>query len=291
MITEDEILKSLDDYKLGWYCQFVNLGHVYSYLIDCRLNVFKGKDDQWAIVSEKLGYNPRAGGIVLDICYFGNCLRNLEHYNGQDINYYTVSPIDRENFFNDTVNGEYLTKDAKFWTIRGKKIELSHNKQDYLDVGIELKEYEPGEISLEDVGRLLITKHRDLLRATDQELYKSIPQDIKKILVIDEWYHRDFNEIIIPSISDEHLKATYEFNKNLVADQEYMDYESFATLFRKQEQTNTDFNQGQWQDNRPSSYETWQLLAKVIVTGDTSLYKPTLAPNTHWKNWPDSGSM
>src|SRR5688572_992977 len=106
MITEEEILKSLDDYKLGSYCQFVDLGDVYSYLIDCRLNVFKGEDGQWAIVSEKLGYNPRAGGIVLDICYFGNCLRNLEHYNGHDINYYTVSPTDRENFFNDTVNGE-----------------------------------------------------------------------------------------------------------------------------------------------------------------------------------------
>ena len=42
--------------------------------------------------------------------------------------------------------------------------------------------------------------------------------------------------------------------------------------------------------NRPGSYETWQQLADVIITGDVSLYKPTLKPNSHWSNWPESGS-
>jgi hypothetical protein len=252
--------------------------------------VFKDNEDKWAIVSERLGYNPRGTGITLDICYFGNCLMNLENYNGQDVNYYTVLPIDWDNFI-ETVDSEFLKPDAKFWTIRGKQIELNHTKQDYYDAGIELKENEAGEISLEEVGRLLITKQRDLFRATDQELYKSIPSHLKKILIIDEWYHRDFNEIVQPVISDEHLRTTYEFNKNLAGGQDYMNYENFVAMFRHQEQSNSNFNQSQWQDNRPSSYQTWQLLAKVIATGDASFYKPTLQPNTHWKNWPDSGSM
>jgi hypothetical protein len=50
-------------------------------------------------------------------------------------------------------------------------------------------------------------------------------------------------------------------------------------------------NQEMWNDNRPSSYETWQQIAKVIVTGDISCYSPTLKPNTHWSNWEDSGSL
>ena len=290
MVTENKILERLDNYKLGFYCQFVSLGHGYSYLIDSRLNVFKGNDSKWAIVSERLGYNPRAGGITLDICYFGNCVMNLENYNAQDINYYSVFPIEWESF-NNTVDKERLKEEAQFWTIRDKQIALSHNKQEYYDAGIELKEYEPGEISVEEVGRLLVTRHRDLLRATDQELYKSIPHDLNKILVIDGWYRKDFIEIVQPEISDENLRTTYELNKQLSSEHEYMDYESFSALFRQQEQANSSFNQGQWQDNRPSSYETWQLLAKVIVTGDTTLYKPTLEPNTHWKNWPDSGSL
>lgn len=290
MITENQILAKLDDYKLGYYCQFIDLGHVYSYLIDSRLNIFKGDNDQWAIAAERLGYNPRRDGIMLDIYYFGNCLTNLEHYNGQDTNYYTVYPIEWTDF-NNTVDGEVLKPDAKFWNVRGKQIELSHDKQDYLNAEIELKEYEPGEISLEEVGRLLITKHRDLFRATDEELYKSIPQKLKKIFVIDEWYHRDFNEIIQPTMSDEHLRATYKFNKNLVGGDYPLDYESFASMFRQQEKSKSEYNQNQYQDNRPSSYETWQLIAKVISTGDTTLYKPTLKPNTYWKNWPGSGSM
>lgn len=239
---------------------------------------------------ERLGYNPRAGGIILDIYYFGNCLTNLENYNGQDTNYYTVLPIDWNNF-NNTVDGEVLKADAKFWNIRGKQIELSQDKQEYLNVEIELKEYEPGEICLEEVGRLLITKHQDLLRATDEELHKSIPPNLKKIMVIDEWHHKDFNELIEHTLSDYELKATYDYNKKLAGEQDFMSYEIFVASFRQQEQSRKEFNQTQWQSSRPSSYETWQLLAKVISAGDVSFYKPTLQPNTHWKNWPDSGSM
>jgi hypothetical protein len=290
MITEEQILAKLDDYKLGYYCQFIDLGHVYSYLIDSRLSIFRADDNKWAIAAERLGYNPRGGEIMLDIYYFGNCLVNLENYNEQDTNYYTVMPIDW-NSFNDTTEGEVLKANSKFWNVRGQRLELSHKKQDYLNAGIELKEYEPAEISIEEVGRLLVTKHRGLFRATDEELYKSIPHHLSKILVIDEWHHRDFNEILQPAMSDKQLRSTYEFNKNIGAGEYPIDYESFLVLFRQQEATTSNYNKSQWQDNRPSSYETWQLIAKVIATGDTSLYKPILEPNTHWKNWPDSGSL
>ena len=287
---EKQILAKLDDYKLGLYYQFIELGHVYSYLIDCRLNIFKGDNDEWAIVAERLGYNPRSGGILLDIYYFGNSLINLESCNGQETNSYTVTPI-AWNDFVETTEAEALKPDARFWTIRDTRVELSHDKQEYLEAGIELKEYEPGEISLEEVGRLLVTKHRDLLRATDAELYKSIPGSLKKIMVIDEWHHRDFNKIEEPTLSDSELKTVYEYNKNLIAGEYPLDYESFATLFRQNEQSTGSYNQQQRRDNRPGSYETWRLIAKVIATGDPSVYKPVLAPNTHWKNWPDSGTM
>ncbi len=41
----------------------------------------------------------------------------------------------------------------------------------------------------------------------------------------------------------------------------------------------------------PSHNETFQMIADVLVSGDTSLYKPTFAPNTHWRNWPEGGSL
>jgi hypothetical protein len=44
-------------------------------------------------------------------------------------------------------------------------------------------------------------------------------------------------------------------------------------------------------NKRPSRSETFQQLADVLVTGDTSHYRPTELANTHWKNWPDGGTL
>ncbi len=289
MITEEEILNTLDNSNDGYYCSFAELGHLYSYLIDTRLNVFYGENDRWAIAVERLGYNTRAGAIVLDINYYGNCLTNLEYYNERPTSYYNIHPINFDNF-NETIDDESLTSDAKFWLVRGQQVSLSHKKQDYLDAGIKLKEYKPGEISVEEVGRLVVSQNRDLFRATNNELYKSIPEDLDKILVLDEWFHKDFQLQVSPTMTDEHLRQTFEFNKKLTG-LGGMTFERFAQSVRQQEILNDDRNRETWTNNRPSSYETWQLIAKVIMANDPKQYKPTLEPNTHWTNWPDSGSL
>jgi hypothetical protein len=287
-MTEEEILNTLDNSNDGFYCSFVELGHAYSYLIDTRLNVFCGDKDRWAIVVERLGYDPRAGAIVLDLKYYGNCLTNLEFYNERPTSYYSIQPIDYDNF-NDTVDGECLKSDAKFWLVRGKEVLLSHNTQDYENAGIELED-EPNDISVEAVGRLVVSQNQDLFRATDNELYKSIPTDLAKILVLDEWFHKDFQLQTSPTMTDEHLRLTFELNKNLTG-LEGMTFESFAQALRQQQILSDDWNRKIWENSRPSSYETWQLIAKVIVTKEPKQYKPTLEPNTHWSNWLDSGSM
>ena len=284
-MTEEEIFNTLDNSNDGYYCSFVELGHVYSSLIDTRLNVFRGDNDLWAIAIERLGYNPRTGVIELDIYYYGNCLTNLIFYNERPTNYYSIQPIDFDNF-NETVDSECLKAAAKFWLVRGKQVALSHNKQDYANAGIELKEYEPNEISAEEVGRLVVSQNRDLFRATDMELHQFIPTHLKKILVLDEWFHKDFPLQISPTMTDEHLRQTFEFNKKLNG-LEGMSFEHFTQLIRQQEILSDDWNREIWENNRPSSYETWQLIAKVIVTNDPEQYQPTLEPNTHWTNWND----
>ncbi len=288
-MTEEEILNTLDNSNDGYYCSFVVLDHGYSYLIDSRINVFCDNDNRWAIAIERLGYNPRAGAIMLDINYYGNCLTNLEFYNQRPTNNYSVYPIDFDSF-DEIIDGESLIPNAKFWIVRGQQVAISNNKQDYTDAGIELVEYEPNAIRVEEVGRLMVLQNSDLFRATDKELYKSIPTDLKKILVIDEWFHKDFQLQISPTMTDEHLKQTYEFNKNLTG-LNGITFESFAQTFRQQEILNNSFNKEIWENNRPSSYETWQLIAKVIVSNNPNYYKPTLKPNTHWAYWPESGNM
>jgi hypothetical protein len=301
MLTEEEILYTLDNYRNGYDPAFVELGHPYVFPIDSRINIFRNHQDKWALAIETLGYNPRGDSIALDITYYGNCLINLEERENYISNSYSIWPIEQESF-NSTIEGEPLKPDAKFWIIRNEQIELSHIKQDYLNAGIELKEYEPNEISAEEVGRFLVIKHRDLFRATNDELYKSIPKDLNKILVIDEWHHRDFYQndfdpvesLPFPMPTPEQLKEAIESQLGEISLKE-LDISKEALLksfdLTEHNEKRIDHNKEEWENNRPSSYETWQLIAKVLVTGDTSQYKPTLEPTSHWKNWPDAGTM
>ncbi|MDO7847241.1 hypothetical protein Q5H92_12790 [Hymenobacter sp. M29] len=288
MILEQKILNSLDHANDGYYCNFIPLNHPYSYLIDTRLNVFRG-DGQWAIAAEILGYNPRGSRIELNIFYYGNCLINLERYNNRDTNYYDAAPIDEDSFSAATTDG-LLNPEATTLLVHGAKLALSHNKDDYERAGIGLVEYEPGSISMEEVGRLLITQNQAAFRATDAELYKSIPEHLRKLLVLDHWYHKDFTVGPPKIMSDEDIFRAYELNRG-IGGLHGMSVEALTATIRAQERRMGKFEREQWNTDRPSSYETWQQLAKVLQTGDTSHYKPTLAPNTHWSNWPESGSL
>lgn len=40
-----------------------------------------------------------------------------------------------------------------------------------------------------------------------------------------------------------------------------------------------------YKESLPSKHELFQLIAKVLSTKDTSMWKPTEKPNNHWKNW------
>ncbi|MDP9076217.1 MAG: hypothetical protein M3O71_02240 [Bacteroidota bacterium] len=291
MLTAEEIISTLDNSnERATYNHFIELGHPYIYLIDCRLNIFRGDDDRWAIAAERLGFIDRGSGIELEIAYFGNCLQNLENRSGHEMKNYSINPIDEESFAESVDDiGFSLNPDAEYWLVGGKKVKLSANRQDYIDSGIELTEHEADEIGVEEAARLAIIDNSEAFRATDEQLYKCIPPDLKKILVLDEWYHKDFNGNLSPELSPGQLRASYELNQQHGMGD--MTFETFLFMVEQKEAQTREMNKREWEENRPGSYETWQQLAKVIATGDISFYKPTLSPNTHWKNWPESGSL
>lgn len=49
------------------------------------------------------------------------------------------------------------------------------------------------------------------------------------------------------------------------------------------------FANGTMHGSKPSSYETFNLIADVLVMRDKSLYQPKSEPNNHWKFWPNAG--
>lgn len=44
-------------------------------------------------------------------------------------------------------------------------------------------------------------------------------------------------------------------------------------------------------DALPSQSTTFRQLADVFATGDVGRYAPDMPPNTHWSNWPESGTL
>lgn len=45
------------------------------------------------------------------------------------------------------------------------------------------------------------------------------------------------------------------------------------------------------QNELPGQSRTFRQLAMVLTTGDTTHYKPSGKPNTHWRNWPEGGRL
>ena len=41
----------------------------------------------------------------------------------------------------------------------------------------------------------------------------------------------------------------------------------------------------------PSECETFQQIAQVIARQNPTVYQPTKQPNTHWRNWPEGGTL
>jgi len=177
-------------------------------------------DERWALLIELVGYNPRAGNVIDVVHAYGNCLtRGQPGFENEDF----LSRVDNMDEVEDRDNPEYLRVDAGPIEIRGQRVPVAAHAGDHL----------------EDVFRLLVPKHRDLLLADDHELRRRIPADLPQILVLEEWRHREPDRY----------------------------------------------------DQLPSETETFRQLADVLATGEPTRYRPSMAPNTHWSNWPESGSL
>ncbi|UZR97657.1 DUF7003 family protein [Chondrinema litorale] len=46
-----------------------------------------------------------------------------------------------------------------------------------------------------------------------------------------------------------------------------------------------------YDDPNPSDLETFQLIAKVLVSKDTTDWKPKKKANNNWRNWPEAGTL
>lgn len=258
--TENEILKQLDlaykqepseyypkvrsqDIKYNF---FLDLEHGYFETAGSRIHLY-ANENQWAIVFEKSGYQNRATRAEIELDYIGNCI-NYPVDRFPDRNYISnVSSIvlidsneyvriENKNGTTDVENFELIANDIKEIKVRGKLIPINNNYKDYERVGINIRDYNNPKklIGFGDLIRFYHETNPILVSASEDEIKKYIPKDLKRLMVIDEFHYDP--------------------------------------------------------DILPSKQEVYKLISKILITKDTSYWKPTLQSNNSWKNW-ESGNL
>lgn len=256
---QQEILNYLESYDQETYHFHIDFEHPYFYTAGTRLTLFADKN-RWAIVFEKSGYSTGNNCGEIELAYFGNCLQNLKSgIAGDD----TTSNIKSVILINATDleqidDGEFeelVSKSKDKIKVRDTLLSLEHDTSKYRAKNIKLQDYDNpnGLVDFPSLIRYLDEEHPAVFRATDEELRTCLPSDLPKLMQINQWHH----------------KAYYK-NKHLTSPTTYA-VEEIGT--------------------KPSDYETYRMIADVLVSRDTTKWKPTLKPNNDWRNWLKAGSM
>ena len=199
-----EILDSFDNATESPYLFLPDLEHGYFYTAGSRITLF-GDDSRWAIAFEKTGYNNRGLEVQIEVNYFGNCLMNLDkagYDNAFTCNTKFFTLIDGDTIKELCSDFEVISPDAESIAVRNENILIEHDPKIYRKKKIILKEL--NEIDIVALTRFFDETHPDLFRASDDELYTCIPEDLPKIMVIDEWHQPAFNGKDVDTKPSEH---------------------------------------------------------------------------------------
>ena len=249
--TKDDILNYLDN------CVVYNLGCFFmdlehGYFITANSRLsLFASDVHWAIVFEKSGFANRSYEIQLELNFFGNTLRNLE-------------PGGLYHHFN--YNAKYFP----------------------LVDGDALSEIEADFEQLSTSATRVKLRGRPVpIPNTKTEYAKWIPD----ILTREYPEHVAFEDVarfLAFEYADE-CRATEDELRTCLPDDPALPLVAHIDEWHHRSYSNYDGNGPLGE--KPSSYETFPLIADVLISGDAGRFRPTLAPTNHWSNWPEAGGL
>jgi hypothetical protein len=169
-----------------------------------------------------------------------------------------------------------------------------------------LKSEIPGNETTSNMSSIRLIDYTELQRIEyDFEL---VAKDKKEVKIRDKYLRieHDWKKYIAKDIKPQH----YDNPEKLIdfpSLVRYLDEEN-TTLFRATEkelrthlpvdlpwlmQIDKWHHERYFQRNgkRPSEYETYKMIADILVSKDKSKWEPTLKPNNDWRNWPNAGYM
>jgi len=200
---------------------------------------------RWAIVFEKSGYENRGGNAEIELDYFGNCVTPVV----QKYNGYT---------YHANSNNIELISGNEYENIRNKK-------------GADMDTFEkvsPDARIVNVRGKLIPIEH-DLNKYLKLGILPDSADNPHKLISYGGLlrYIYETNPVVsYASDSDIRKYIPADLPKIITIDRFH-----FESIYNKK--------------NLPRLQETYQLFAKVLVSRDSSLWKPTQKPNNHWSNW------
>jgi len=261
--TETEILEQLDLAFNGTPSKYYPKGRTedikYNFFLDLEHGycVTAGNrihlyadSTRWIIVFEKSGYQNRGTSAEIELYYIGNCVD------------YPVDKYPEKN---------YITNSSSVILIDPTEFERIENNE-----GSEMETFELIGQNIKEI------KIRDKFVPFDNNYqnYEKVGIQIrdydnpKKLIGFGDLirYLQETNPTIISAAEDEIRKHIPKDILKLITIDEF----HFISAYEK--------------TYPPSQQETYKLLAKVLVTQDTTNWKPTQKANNSWKNW-ESGNL
>lgn len=261
--NESEILEQLDFAFNGTPTKYFPLGEKddvkYNSFLDLEHGYCKtagskihlfADSTKWAIVFEKSGYQNRRTSAEIELNYVGNC-----------INY----PVDKYPERN------YITNSSRVILIDPTEFERIENKE-----GAELETFELIGENIKEI------KIRDSFVSFDNNFKNFEKAGIKirendnpkKLIGFGDVirYLQETNPTLISATEGEIRKHIPKHIPKLMTIDEF----HYISAYEK--------------ENLPSQQETYKLLAKILVTRNTTNWKPKKKANNSWKNW-ESGNL
>lgn len=205
---------------------------------------------RWAIVFEKSGYQNRGYSAEIELDYIGNC-----------IDY----PIDKYPERN------YITNSSRIILISPEEYERISNKN-----GSDMEQFE----LLSSTATEVMIRNDKIQIEHDPKKYEAVGIKLrehdnpKKLIGYGDLvrYLNETSPTVINATESEIKKHIPSDLPKIMTINEF----HFVSAYEK--------------DNPPSGQETYKLIAKVLITKDTTFWKPTQKPNNHWTNW-ESGHL
>lgn len=205
---------------------------------------------RWAVVFEKSGYQNRGFCADIELNYVGNCIS------------YTIDEYPERNYIVNS-NRIPLVDSEEFGRIQNKDGEEMET--------FELIGKDEKEIKVRDKLIAFNNNYKDYEKLG----IKVREYDNPNKLIGFEDFIRYLNDTNPAVISADEKDIRQSIPKDLPKLMTINDFH-FVSVYEK--------------SILPSMQETYKLIAEVLVTGDTTNWKPTQVPNNHWTNW-ESGNL